>query len=232
MPQKASVETKPKEVINKIPQNATVQKAEKIPEKNKVQQEVKPKVEQPKKELPPKQPKIEQPKKLEPQKIAPKKQEQPKQPPIPPKNARGFSSLRDKLIMNMQSREKPPENTTPSEPIKVMKSDAMKNMVEAMNRHYEESSDTQDEPIQIITGGPSVPPPPPMTGGGIDPPKIGVPPPPPPPPPVVFDPSKVPKKPNKPVVKKPPPPKQSSSTNSAPSMKEQLMKVALKKVGK
>ena len=188
-------------------------------------------MEQPKKVEPPKPQKIEQPKKVEPPKIPPKKQEPPKQPKVTQKNAEGFSSLRDKLIMNMQTREKPIEKSTPSEPIKVMKSDAMKNMVEAMNKHYEESSDTQDEPVQIITGGPSVPPPPPMPSGGIEPPKIGVPPPPPPPPPVVFDPSKVPKKPNKPVVKKPPP-QPPKPISSGPSMKEQLMKVALKKVGK
>ena len=149
----------------------------------------------------------------------------------------------------MKSREKPAETTAPAEPIKVIKSDMMKNMLAAMNKHFEESADTSDEPIQVIegSGGPGVPPPPPpppppMAGGvGVpappkvesvpDVPFVGVPPPPPPPPPPVFDPSKVPKKPKKPVVKKQPP-KPSAPTNTAPSLKEQLMKVALKKVGK
>ena len=166
----------------------------------------------------------------------------------------GFLSLRDTLMKNMLSREKPEKPTAPTEPIKVIKSDAMKNMVAAMNKHYEESHDTIDEPVKIISGegGPGVPPPPPpppplSQAGNVntinissnvstnvsvsEPPKIGVPPPPPPPPPPCFDPSKIPKKPKKPVVKKkappPPPPKP-----AAPSMKDLIMNVTLKKVKK
>ena len=147
----------------------------------------------------------------------------------------------------MQTRDKPVENTTPSEPIKVIKSDAMKNMVEAMNRRHEESRANQieDEPVKIVVGegGPGVPPPPPPppppSGGGAaissspvpPPPSGGIPPPPPPPPPPVFDPSKVKKRPKKPVKKKEPP-KPSPPASSGPSLKDQLMKVALKKVGK
>ena len=168
----------------------------------------------------------------------PKKSEPPKQSETSQNNKEGFSSLRNTLIKNMQTREKPSEEKkAPSEPVKVIKSEAMKNMVEAMNKHYEESSDT-NEPVKIIegTGGPSIPPPPPppppVVGG--EPPKIGIPPPPPPPPPVPpFDPSKAPKKVKKPVVKKqPPPPPKTNNTSNAPTMKEQLMKVSLKKVGK
>jgi len=191
------------------------------------------KIEQPK----PPQKKFEQPK---PQpKPQPTKIEPPKQPKIESKNGGGFSNLRDTLIKNMQTRDKPVENKPPSEPIKVVQSDAMKNMVEAMNRRYEDNSNTTDEPVQVIEGGggPGVPPPPPpppppsFSGGNNeinDVPKFGVPPPPPPPPPPVFDPSKV-KKPKKPIVKKPPP-KPNTPASSGPSLKDQLAKVALKKV--
>ena len=135
----------------------------------------------------------------------------------------------------MQTREKPEKKETPSEPIKVIKSAVMQNMVEAMNRHYEENTDTIDEPVQVISGegDPSIPPPPPPPSGigSTDQPiTTGIPPPPPPPPPPSFDPSKIQKKPKKPVVKKkapPPPPKP-----SGPTMKELLMNVSLKKVGK
>ena len=179
--------------------------------------------------------------------------------------ANKISFLREALINNMKSREKPSEtsnqNENPSEPMKVIKSDKMKNMLEAMNKHFDRSSSANDEPIKIIecSGGPGVPPPPPppppppMAGGPkkniikknninqetviikntiSEPPKGGIPPPPPPPPPPVFDPNKVIKKPKKEVKKKPPPASVSAPTvNSGPSMKEQLMK-AMKKIGK
>ena len=102
----------------------------------------------------------------------------------------------------METRDKPIERTIPTEPIEVIKSDTMKNMVEAMNKHYEDNKNTIDEPIKIIEGG-GPPLPPQALIGGDEPPKIGIPsPPPPPPPPPIFDPSKVPKKPKKPVIKK------------------------------
>ena len=154
----------------------------------------------------------------------------------------------------MKAREKPKtDSSTPSEPIKVIKSDLMKSMLAAMNKHFEENKDSSNEPPQIIecSGGPGVPPPPPpppMVGGIIptvtkkeneettssipEPPKFGIPPPPPPPPVPIFDPSKVPKKPKKPVVKKQAPKPPESNVSSGPSLKEQLMKVALKKIGK
>ena len=205
----------------------------------------------------PKEAPKEQPKKIDIEKALPRKSVVPKESNIAPKAPRmsvGFLSLRDTLMKNMLSREKPEKPSVPTEPIKVIKSDAMKNMVAAMNKHYEESHDTIDEPVKIISGegGPGVPPPPPpppplSQAGNIntisisssvstnvsvsEPPKIGVPPPPPPPPPPCFDPSKIPKKPKKPVVKKkappPPPPKP-----AAPSMKDLIMNVTLKKVGK
>ena len=97
------------------------------------------KIEQPK----PPQKKFEQPKpqpkKIEQPKPQPTKIEPPKQPKIESKNGGGFSNLRDTLIKNMQTRDKPVENKPPSEPIKVVQSDAMKNMVEAMNRRYEDN---------------------------------------------------------------------------------------------
>jgi hypothetical protein len=164
----------------------------------------------------------------------------------------------------MKSREKPAEteSSTLSEPIKVIKSDLMKNMLAAMNKHFEESSSpSNDEPVHVIEcgGGPGVPPPPPpppfVPGGNIstsnnkinndnvikeettpsipEPPKIGIPPPPPPPPPPVFDPNKVPKKPNKPLVKKKEKKEENNpNPNPRPSLKEQLMRVSLKKIGK
>lgn len=147
----------------------------------------------------------------------------------------------------MQTRDKPVESTPPSEPIKVVQSDAMKSMVEAMNRRYEEDSSNtiDDEPAKIVeySGGPGVPPPPPPPpppmGGGPSisssptppPPMGGIPPPPPPPPPPKFDPSKIKKRPKKPVVKKEIPVARTSAS-SGPSLKDQLMKVALKRVGK
>ena len=135
-----------------------------------------------------------------------------------PNNNGGFNTLRDKLMKNMQTRDKPVENKVPSEPIKVIKSDAMKNIVEEMNKHHEENkqNNINNEPTQVVV----------VCGGGP-----GVPPPPPPPPPPIFDPSKVKKRPNKPIKKKEPP-KPSAPVSSAPSLKDQLMKVALKKVGK
>ena len=155
----------------------------------------------------------------------------------------------------MKSREKPSgtEASTPTEPIKVIKSDLMKNMLAAMNKHFEESSSqSNDEPIIIQSGGgPGVPPPPPPppfpSGGSIivqnikkeekessspEPPKIGVPPPPPPPPMPVFDPNKAPKKQNKPAVKKQEKKIESKPAEHRPSLKEQLMRVWLKKIGK
>ena len=253
----------PKELKGKIPENASFKYADPIPPETKkkdehIKPEIKNKVEIPKKVEPiksqtkdiqkneppkPPQKKFEQPKpqpkKIEQPKPQPTKIEPPKQPKIESKNGGGFSNLRDTLIKNMQTRDKPVENKPPSEPIKVVQSDAMKNMVEAMNRRYEDNSNTTDEPVQVIEGGggPGVPPPPPpppppsFSGGNNeinDVPKFGVPPPPPPPPPPVFDPSKV-KKPKKPIVKKPPP-KPSTPASSGPSLKDQLAKVALKKV--
>ena len=92
----------------------------------------------------------------------------------------GFSFLCETLMKNMKSREKPAEssnkNSAPSEPIKVIKSDKMKNMLESMNKHFQESaSSSVDEPIKIIECGagpgvpppPPPPPPPPMAGGNI-----------------------------------------------------------------
>ena len=81
----------------------------------------------------------------------------------------------------METHDKPIEKTIPTEPIKVIKSDTMKNMVEAVNKHYEDNKNTIDEPIKIIEGG-GPPLPPPALIGGDEPPKIGIPPPPPPPP--------------------------------------------------
>ena len=45
------------------------------------------------------------------------------------KNSEGFKSLRDALAKNMAHRDKPEESAKTSEPIKVIKSDAMKNML-------------------------------------------------------------------------------------------------------
>ena len=249
---------KPKEEIKKIPKKDVFEKAPKVSINKKEESskhEIKPKIEQPKKseplkpkinEIKPKEnQKVEQSKIKEPksfsknidlEKKQPKKDFTSKEPKIPPKKTEEFSSLRNTLIKNMQTREKPEKKETPSEPIKVIKSAAMQNMVEAMNRHYEENTDTIDEPVQVISGegDPSIPPPPPPPpgiGSTDQPITTGIPPPPPPPPPPSFDPSKIQKKPKKPVVKKkappPPPPKP-----SGPTMKELLMNVSLKKVGK
>ena len=173
-----------------------------------------------------------------------------------PVNNNAFAMLRNTLINNMKSREKPEQTSTPSEPIILNKSDKMKNMIEEMNKRKMQAASTIDEPIQVIvgSGGPGVPPPPPppppppmgktsikisqneapketiIESNLDDIPKIGVPPPPPPPPPPIFDPSKVIKKPKKPVVKKEPP-KPAPSTSSGPSMKDELMKM-MKKMGK
>ena len=169
-----------------------------------------------------------------------------------------FSSLRDTLIKNMKSREKPSpteSNNTPSEPIKVIKSDAMKNMLAAMNKHFEKISESTEETVTVVEcgSGPGVPPPPPPpppvsgintitkvnkeeaeTSSDVVPPTMGIPPPPPPPPFPDF--TQVPKKP-KPVVKKPKPkPENNANSNSnpnpRPSLKDQLMRVSLKKIGK
>ena len=249
---------KPKEEIKKIPKKDVFEKAPKVSINKKEESskhEIKPKIEQPKKseplkpkvnEIKPKEnQKIEKPKIKEPksfsknidiEKRQPKYEFLQKEPKIPTKKTEEFSSLRNTLIKNMQTREKPEKKETPSEPIKVIKSAAMQNMVEAMNRHYEENTDTIDEPVQVISGegDPSIPPPPPPPpgiGSTDQPITTGIPPPPPPPPPPTFAPSKIPKKPKKPVVKKkappPPPPKP-----SGPTMKELLMNVSLKKVGK
>ena len=227
-------------------------------ENNKESSEPKPiKIEDPKKEEINNPPKKEEPQKLEPSKFPKfepmKKDELPKSKnnnprmSLPVNNL--FANLRETLMRNMQSREKPSETSKgPSEPIKVIKSDAMKNMLAEMNKHFEESSSANDEPIQVIegSGGPDVPPPPPPPplmgpgGGNIpkiesipEPPSIGVPPPPPPPPPPIFDPNKVPKKPKKNVVKKEAPRAPTTpSVNQGSSMKELLMKVQLKKVKK
>ena len=43
----------------------------------------------------------------------------------------------------MSNRDKPETTTAPTEPVKVIKSDAMKNMLAAMNAHFEESK-TED----------------------------------------------------------------------------------------
>ena len=67
--------------------------------------------------------------------------EPPKQPKVIPKNVEGFSSLRDILIKNIEFRDKPIEKVIPTEAIKIIKSDAMKNMVEAMNKYYVEFRD-------------------------------------------------------------------------------------------
>ena len=145
----------------------------------------------------------------------------------------------------MQDRDKPVENKVPSEPVKVMKSDDMKKMLDAMNKHFEEGSESSEPTkLVVVEGSGPVPPPPPPPGVGIsssassvNPDPLYIPPPPPPPPPPIFDPSKVPKKPKKPIPKKIPPKSsnQSSgggSSSSRPSLKEQLMRVSLKKVGK
>jgi hypothetical protein len=138
----------------------------------------------------------------------------------------------------MAQRDKPAENTKTSEPIKVIKSDAMKNMLEAMNAHFEESNNesSQPEPLVVVEGGG----PPPPGEGGPEVSSFIPPPPPPPPPPPAFDPTKVIKRPNKPPPKKAPQaPSQPQSSNKpssyaskGPSLKEQLMKVTLKKIGK
>jgi hypothetical protein len=153
-------------------------------------------------------------------------------------NHEGFKSLRDALAKNMAQRDKPAENTKTSEPIKVIKSDAMKNMLEAMNAHFEESNNesSQPEPLVVVEGGG----PPPPGEGGPEVSSFIPPPPPPPPPPPAFDPTKVIKRPNKPPPKKAPQaPSQPQSSNKpssyaskGPSLKEQLMKVTLKKIGK
>ena len=54
----------------------------------------------------------------------------------------------------------------------------------------------------------------------------------PPSPQPVFDPSKVPKKPKRVISKKPPPQSSNKSSSSRISLKDQLMKVVLKKVNK
>ena len=154
------------------------------------------------------------------------------------KNSEGFKSLRDALAKNMAHRDKPSESEKTSEPIKVIKSDAMKNMLAAMNAHFEESNNdsSQPEPLTVIEGGG-----PPLPGeGGPETSSFVPPPPPPPPPPPAFDPTKVIKRPNKPPPKKAPETpsqpqsgnKPSSYVSKGPSLKEQLMKVHLKKVGK
>ena len=161
-----------------------------------------------------------------------------KKPEIEHKNNEGFKSLRDALAKNMAQRDKPAESTKTSEPIKVIKSDAMKNMLEAMNAHFEESNNdsSKPEPLLVVEGGG----PPPPGEGGSEIPSFIPPPPPPPPPPPAFDPTKVIKRPNKPPPKKAPQaPSQPQSSNKppsyaskGPSLKEQLMKVTLKKIGK
>ena len=161
-----------------------------------------------------------------------------KKPEIEHKNNEGFKSLRDALAKNMAQRDKPAESTKTSEPIKVIKSDAMKNMLEAMNAHFEESNNdsSKPEPLVVVEGGG----PPPPGEGGSEIPSFIPPPPPPPPPPPAFDPTKVIKRPNKPPPKKAPQaPSQPQSSNKppsyaskGPSLKEQLMKVTLKKIGK
>ena len=262
---------KPKEQTSKVPQNAVHTFANKSePPKVETKKVEPPKVE-PKKVEPPKvEPKkidlakkFEPPKKTEPPKVEPKKVEPPKkldskkleftkietkqvaQTEPNNNNNKNFSSLRDTLLKNMQERDKPVESKPPSEPVKVMKSDDMKKMLEAMNKHFEEGSESSEPTkLVVVEGGGPVPPPPPPPGVGVssstssvNPDPLYIPPPPPPPPPPIFDPSKVPKKPNKPIPKKIPPKSsnQSSgggSSNARPSLKEQLMRVSLKKVGK
>ena len=200
-------------------------------------------------EPPPKKYEPEPPKKYEP---PPKKYEPPpkKHEPEPPKNEKkpeiehinknseGFKSLRDALAKNMAHRDKPEESTKTSEPIKVIKSDAMKNMLAQMNAHFEESNNdsSKPEPLVVVEGGG----PPPPGEGGPEVPSFIPPPPPPPPPPPAFDPTKIIKRPNKPPPKKAPQTtsqpqssnKPPSYVSKGPSLKEQLMQVHLKKIGK
>ena len=161
-----------------------------------------------------------------------------KKPEIEHPSHEGFKSLRDALAKNMAQRDKPAESEKTSEPIKVIKSDAMKSMLEAMNAHFEESNNdsSKPEPLVVVEGGG----PPPPGEGGPEVPSFIPPPPPPPPPPPAFDPTKVIKRPNKPPPKKTTPAssqpqssnKPPSYVNKGPSLKEQLMKVHLKKIGK
>ena len=161
-----------------------------------------------------------------------------KKPEIEHPSHEGFKSLRDALAKNMAQRDKPAESEKTSEPIKVIKSDAMKSMLEAMNAHFEESNNdsSKPEPLVVVEGGG----PPPPGEGGPEVPSFIPPPPPPPPPPPAFDPTKVIKRPNKPPPKKTTPAssqpqssnKPPSYDNKGPSLKEQLMKVHLKKIGK
>jgi len=157
------------------------------------------------------------------------------------KNNEGFKSLRDALAKNMAQRDKPAESTKTSEPIKVIKSDAMKSMLEAMNAHFEESNNdsSQPEPPPVVVEGGG----PPLPGeGGSETSSAIPPPPPPPPPPPAFDPTKVIKRPIKPPPKKTPQAQSQSQSQSSnkppsyvsqgPSLKDQLMKVHLKKIGK
>ena len=164
------------------------------------------------------------------------------------KNNKLFTSLRDTLLRNMKQRDKQSESKKQSEPIPVMKSDLMNKMLAAMNAHFEESQAKSSEPhtVEVIECSGAPPPPPPPGFGAIpqapssessincDP--SYIPPPPPPPPPAIFDPSKVPPKKPKPVSKKrlslPVNASSGSSANSGPSLKEQLMRVSLKKIAK
>ena len=166
----------------------------------------------------------------------------------------------------MKSREKPAEtsnqNSNPSEPIKVIKSDKMKSMLESMNKHFDRSSSANVEPVKVVEcgGGPGVPPPPPppppppMAGGQKknivkkndtnqeavvsttktipEPPKGGIPPPPPPPPPPVFDPNKKKKKPKKEVKKKTPTAPAPAQAVNSGPSMKEQLMLAMKKKGK
>ena len=100
------------------------------PEKKEEIKKVEPSIPIQKKVEPPKPPKIEEPKKIDPSKFPKfdqikKKETKSKDKPRLSLPINNFSFLRDALINNIKSREKPAEtsnqNSNPSEPIKVIK---------------------------------------------------------------------------------------------------------------
>jgi hypothetical protein len=99
----------------------------------------------------------------------------------------------------MAQRDKPAESIKTSKPIKVIKSDAMKSMLEVMNAHFEESNNDSSQPkpppVVVEGGGP------PLPGEGGPETSSAIPPPPPPP---AFDPTIVIKRPIKPPPNKTP----------------------------
>ena len=86
-----------------------------------------------------------------------------------PNQSKKFTDAKNFIQMSFLNRNKPKvTSSAPSQPMKLMNTGKLKNMVASMNQHFQQgSAEVDDEPIQIIEGdaeysdAPPPPPPPP-----------------------------------------------------------------------